>query len=110
MGHGDFTAPLCSCFFRIFTKFTKNDPKTIFKIEIRVKFIKIRGYIQLVPFEMQVQSSYLGENRLGRTLGRPEIGVFLYIFLSNGSCTCICNGFNQQIPPYLSEFHSDLTL
>ncbi len=46
---------------------------------------------------------------MGQRLGRPEIGVILNIFLSNCSRTCICSGLNQQIPPYLSEFHSDLT-
>ncbi len=80
--------------------------KTVLKIEIRVRFMKIRGICQLVPLECKYKSSYLGENRLGRRLGRPEIGIFIYISLSNCSCTCICNGFNEQIPPYLSEFHS----
>ena len=35
-------------------------------------------------------------------------GVFLLISLSKCVCTCICNGFNQQIPPYFNELNSDL--
>ena len=54
MGHGDFAALSYSCFFSIFTQFTKKMiAKTILKIEIRVRFMKIRGIFQLVPLEMQ---------------------------------------------------------
>ena len=70
--------------------------KTILQIKIRAKNTVV--FVEYFRWKCKYKSSYFGENRLGRRLGRPEIGVFLYIYPSNCSCTCICNGFNQQIP------------
>ena len=72
--------------------------KTILKIEIRVKFVKIRGICWRFPLEMQVQKRLLREKEIRIEIRIPEIGVFVSLVLSNRGCTCICNGFDQQIP------------
>ena len=63
MGHGDFAALFYSRFFCKFTKFTKKwSPKHFLKLKSELNLWKYGGICQLVPLEMQLQSSYWGSH------------------------------------------------
>jgi hypothetical protein len=83
----------------------KTTTKTAFRIENRVKFVKIRGYLFIKSrCKCKCRRVYLGLiRRWPHGIAKKHKKS-----LSKIVCICICNGFNQQIPPYFYDFHSNL--
>ena len=68
--------------------------------------MEIRGYL-LIKSVGNALTSAIAEPLTHDLFGDVLISSSKSIIpLSNRLCICICNGFNQQIPPYFQEFHS----